>query len=293
MKRRQAGAALMLVMWFVAALSIIALSLSAGARIDLRGTSQFVDMARVEALAQTASNLILLEFETDRAAFEQNFRREYQYDGHTLVAEIRPDGAFVNLNSAPRELLMATFLHAGGVVEDQVEDLVKVVMEWRSHSATDDSARVYENAGVAFRPRHGRFEAVEDLVQVLGVGYDTYAKIAAIFTVYGSSAGVDARYAPEELLTVLANGQSDVASQIADTRTQGTLNMQLSGLDSRLLAQSGDAVAYRVDVTVTLDGVSYVRRAWYEQGSGGGNPEHWRTVALDAVTVVLHKGEPE
>ena len=186
MKRRQAGAALMLVMWFVAALSIIALSLSAGARIDLRGTSQFVDMARVEALAQTASNLILLEFETDRAAFEQNFRREYQYDGHTLVAEIRPDGAFVNLNSAPRELLMATFLHAGGVVEDQVEDLVKVVMEWRSHSATDDSARVYENAGVAFRPRHGRFEAVEDLVQVLGVGYDTYAKIAAIFTVYGS-----------------------------------------------------------------------------------------------------------
>ena len=286
MKRRQAGAALMLVMWFVAALSIIALSLSAGARIDLRGTSQFVDMARVEALAQTASNLILLEFETDRAAFEQNFRREYQYDGHTLVAEIRPDGAFVNLNSAPRELLLGLFQYAAGLPEDAAEKLAIAVIEWRSPSATGDLTRNYEAAGVQYRPRHNRFEAPEDLLQVLGVEYEAYAKITGLLTVYGSSVGVDARYAPEALLSVLAGGQQDVARQVLLSREGGELDTNLMAMDQALIVRGNDATAYRIDISVTLDGTSYVRRAWYEQGGGGANNEPWWTRVQEPVEVV-------
>ena len=285
MRTRQAGAALMLVMWFVAALSIIALSLAAGARIDLRGTGQFVAMARVEALAQTASNLILLEFDTDRAAFAQNFRREYQYDGHTLTAEIRPDGAFVNLNAASNPLLQALFVHVGEVPAEAAEDLVRMVNEWRTESATDDLSRAYENAGVAFRPRHGRFEAPEDLLQVLGVSYDTYAKIADLLTVYGSMAGVDPRYASAGVLLALAGGEQGLAQQIEATRSESVLDTNYTGLNQSLVVQASDGAAFRVDVTVELDGVRYVRRGWYEQGTGGRNPEPWRTLSVDAVTI--------
>ena len=290
---RQTGAALMLVMWFVAALSIIALSLSAGARIDLRGTNQFVDMARVEALAQTASNLILLEFETDRAAFEQNFRREYQYDGHTLVAEIRPDGAFVNLNTASNPLLQALFVHVGEVPADDAEALVRMMVEWRAASATGDSSRAYENAGVTFRPRYGRFEAPEDLMQVLGVSYDTYAKIADLLTVYGSASGVDPRYAPVGALLALAEGDHGVAQQIEATRGESVLDTNFTDLNQSLVGRAGDGIAYRLDVTVEIGGVHYVRRGWYEQGTGGRNPESWRALSVDTVMIAGKPPAPE
>ena len=112
---------------------------------------------------------------------------------------------------------------------------------------------------------------------MLGVEYEAYAKITGLLTVYGSSVGVDARYAPEALLSVLAGGQQDVARQVLLSREGGELDTNLMAMDQALIVRGNDATAYRIDISVTLDGTSYVRRAWYEQGGGGANNEPWWT----------------
>ncbi len=275
---RGQGAALVLVLWFVAAMSLLVVSLTGTARVDVKAAGLTVNEVRAMALADAAIMIALLDLESRPEHMQQAMFRQYPFEAHTIRVELRASSGFVNLNLAP-EGTLARFLSVVAALPDtQAEQLAAAIVAWRSPSAVDDLARAYQAAGLRQRPRHGRFEAVEDLLQVAGIDLDLYAKIKSFLTVYGQDAGINIRHAPAEVLAVLADGRMDVAQRVAQALRAGEVGVDTTMLDASL-SVSGVGEQFRVESSVDLGGWRFTRTRWVERGSGNSAP--WLTLQLE------------
>lgn len=279
---RQRGVALVLVLWFVAALSIVAVSLSAVSRVDGRAVAILIAETRAVAAADAAIQLVLRDIDADPTLVGGGGLLEAQvsFNGYDVTVSVRPETAFVNLNQASHALLRDLIHRIGGEDESTADLLATAVAAWREPSVTGNLARDYEAAGVGFRPRHGMFVAPEDLLQVLGFEYPLYVKIRDFVTVHGGSPGVDDRFAPEEILILLARGNRDVAKRIAEARSAGEFGVDTTMLDQSLI-ERGTGHVLKLDAHVVVDSVGFRHSRWLERAGGRNPQEPWVTLALE------------
>lgn len=291
-RRPCSGAALILVLWFVAALTLLTTAIQSSMRADVRATGFLADSVRAAALGDAAIQLALLEFETNHTAFDKEWARTYEFDGHVIDVSVLPDTAFVNLNAAAAPLLRNLLVVVAGVPHQNAEQLADNIVEWR----TDGGGVLHERyaaAGVPFRPRGDLFVAPEDLIQVLGFDHRLYAKISPFVTVFGASGGVDPRFASLELLKVLSSGNEGLARRIHAAYRAGEPGVDTSMLEQSHLSHS-PAQAYRVAATMALGGVTYTRARWVEQRpTGFGEP--WTSLHVDLYVrgISARGGNPE
>lgn len=280
--RRATGAALVLVLWFVAALSLIAVSLATSTRADTRAAMLQVSLVRAAAVGDAAINLALLSADADPTLFEQLVEARFDFDGHAVDVTLRPDSGLINLNAAPVALLRDLFNVAGDVDAARAEALARSLEEWRNPDEGGGPSGAYEAAEVPFLPRHGRFEATEDLLQVLGVDFGLYARIRVLVSAYGDASGVDVRFAPLEVLRVLAVGREDVARSIYDAFRAGEV-----GVDTSLLRQDhiepGMGNYLRTEARVEIDGARFLRIRWVSRAAGGAMSVPWSTVSAETM----------
>jgi general secretion pathway protein K len=137
-----------------------------------------------------------------------------------------PLSGLIDLNSAAEPLLTELIAIAGDVDRAQATSLAQRIIDWRDAdeqplpAGAENSA--YAGAGSQFRTRGGPFEAPEDLLQVLGVDFDLYARLRPLVTVHARGDGrVDPAAAPEPVLRVLAGGNDEVASAYVAARDTG------------------------------------------------------------------------
>lgn len=275
---RWQGAALVLVLWFVAAMSLLVVSLTGAARVDIKAAGLTVNEVRAIALGDAAIMLALLDLESRPEHMRQAMFRQYPFETHTLQVELRASSGLVNLNLATESTLARFLVVVAELPDTQAEQLAAAIVAWRSPSATDDLVRAYQAAGLRQRPRHGRFETVEDLLQVAGMDLDLYVKIKDFLTVYGQDAGINIRHAPAEVLAVLADGRMDVAQQVAQALRNGEVGVDTTMLDASLSA-SDVGEQFRIEASVEIGGWRFTRTRWVERGSGHSAP--WLTLQLE------------
>lgn len=271
--RSQQGLALVVVMWLVAALTLLVTGLSATTRADLRGTQNLRLFAEHEALGDAVIRLAAAQMLVEPIE-DRPLHFSYLVEGHELQVEVLPASAFVNLNLASEALLRDTLQFGADVPEHNAQVLAERIVDWRD---ADDAALpngaerdAYEAAGSSFRPRNGPFESVDDLIQVLGMSLNLHDKMRGLVTVSGSSSGVDPRFAPPEVLMVLAAGNPAAALRIVDARRSTDPLSDMTGLTQEHLAM-GQASPYRFEASRQEDGVRLVRVRWIELGRGGAN----------------------
>lgn len=274
------GAALILVLWFVAALSIVAMSLSARVRVDGNSGRFVLAEIRAQALGDAAINLALLEIDAQPVGDGELFTKEYVIEGVRIIVRSREDTAFINLNHAPARLLAWLFATIGGVSMEDAERLAENVVVWRTPSAAGSVVDANERNGSPYRQRGAMFEASEDLMQVLGISYDLYVKIKGFVTVFGDSAGVDDRQAPIEVLQVLAGGQEAIARRIAQQREKGLAAIDTSTLDKTFVHRVRGQYL-RVDAQLNVDGIEFARSRWVKRG--GTSLEPWETLVAETA----------
>lgn len=281
LRTRVGGAALVLVLWFVAALSLIAVSVASSTRADTRAASLHVSMIRAAAAGDAAINLALLDADAEPVLLERLMTERYEFDGHVVTVTLRPDTGLINLNVAPLELLRDLFVVLGEVDPARAESLARGVMDWRNVDEVGAVASAYASAGALFVPRHGRFEAPEDLLQVLGVDLGLYARIRRSISVHGNSAGVNPGFAPLEVLRVVAAGRDELAQGIHDAYRRGDV-----GIDTSLLQQvhlaSGSGSHWRAEANLEIDGVRFSRIRWVTQ-AGGATSMPWALVSAETL----------
>ncbi len=176
---RQAGGALLAVLWLTAALSAIAFTLAATVRAEADRASRAVDSARAYYLAQGAIERFLLhlgwaQFSDPREQSETRFRpgrRRLRWEFPTGVVdlEITGEGGKLNVYSAPPQALGRLLVELG-VGEDAARQIAAGIVARRARG----QGEVNVSGPPSFSGPGASFLQMEDLLTVGGMTPDIY-----------------------------------------------------------------------------------------------------------------------
>jgi general secretion pathway protein K len=280
------GLALILVMWSLVLLTTIGLGFGYAARVETGGGLALSDQVRAEAVAgggvrRAIAGLIVKDRKLRWPA--DGLVRELPWPDAILRASVRPESAKIDLNAAPRELLMGLF--ANLIPDGDAEALADAVL-LRRDSGNGEAATQAAAEPPAARPareERGRrateqnrkpslaeqpFATVDELVQVPGFDAATVQRLRPYLTVYSGSAKVDAGTADVEVLAAIPGVTRDSAERFvverAERLAEGTrldlasLGAVTNYVDARAAAKVTNvrAMAYlRGGATATVEAV--------------------------------------
>jgi general secretion pathway protein K len=171
---REAGFALLIVVWTLALLTLLTTALTASGRSEVK-------------LAENLRNAALAEAAADGAAAEAIFRlvagqwapgpHPYgvRIGGAVVTVRIEDAASLVNPNNAPRAL-MAALLRSVGADPQTAQTLAAAIENYRTAGGADASA--YVAAGLPYGPAGRNFRDVAELRLVAGMTPALYARLA-------------------------------------------------------------------------------------------------------------------
>lgn len=276
-RMRQCGMALLVVLWTMAILAIMASSISRSVRQEIRVVGNARSEVHAVSIANAAMQIVARDLFAARVRLSGLQRRTVEFMGQTLEVTVQPLAGLIDLNTANESLLSSVMLHRGEQLPETAQLLARRIVEYRERSPW---------LGVS-----GRFFAVDELAAVEGVGYDLYARVRPLLTVdRGAGRGVNLLSADIPVLTVLANGRSDVARRYAELRESGATSLDVSAFPQEFL-DSGDSTRVTLKVTVMLPDQSRVevsRMFDLKPSVARGLP--WEAYALRIVRLGLSEG---
>ena len=214
--RRHKGVALVAVLWVVAALSILVTGLVQTQREEIRSASTARLRLQADAVGQGAIHLAVQTLLARNQPQVRLARLQVPYDGTAVEVEIQPFSGLVDINLAPAPLLAALFKVGAGVEAATAERLGAAVVALREVRPSEPPPR---------------FKAPEELLNVGGIDYDLYARLAHLVTTDSRGSGrINPLAAPPEVLLVLAGGDQGLASRVAADR-----DADVPGLDTTRL----------------------------------------------------------
>ncbi|CAN7223822.1 general secretion pathway protein GspK [Acidovorax sp. LjRoot129] len=258
------------VLWVVAALSILVTGMSRVTRGEIRVVAAQRQAVQSQAIGDAAITLALQEFVSSATRVSKVIAGTINYRGLIVPVQLVPLNGWIDLNGASIPLLARLYQVAGGLAPDAAQQLAQLTVEARERKDLRGQAE--------------RFEAPEDLLRIPGVGYDLYARLSPLVTVYGTSGGgarINPLAAPMGVLTVLANGDEAVARRIVQQRETGAEGIDTTSLDASLVSVSSTR-RYRVEAVVPLADGGFVRVARIvDVGASARDGLAWRTLQTE------------
>lgn len=222
-RSRAGGLALVAVLWMVAALMVTVTGVIYAVRGEVRTVASLREMAVAGALADAGLVITAGELAAAKVRESRLVQAEVPFEQTAVGIRVVPLTGLIDLNSAPEPLLADLIAVAGELDRSDAARLAQRIVDWRDADdqpqpeGAEDAA--YAAAGSPFRTRGGPFEAIEDLLQVLGVDFDLYERLRPLVTVHARGNGrVDPAAAPLPVLRVLAAGNEQVAGAYASAR---------------------------------------------------------------------------
>jgi len=219
--RKERGIALLLVLWVVALLTIIAVALTGTQRTETALAGNQVDAARFRALAEAAIDYAMLNLMVPPITTQGREAQDapdpnlwapdgspnaWTFGGATLQVAVYNEASRIDLNQAPRDLLVR-LLNAAGVPQDSVDFLADAIIDWRDpdNLRSPDGAEDgdYAAAGLPYGAKNGPFDCVEELQQVMGVTRQIYRLVEPALTVMSGSPQVDQQLASPLVIAAL------------------------------------------------------------------------------------------
>jgi general secretion pathway protein K len=255
---RQRGVALAIVVWFLAAMSLLVSGIVFQAKVDTRMAQLHIARAKAIAAGDGAIQLFLAELaaasNNDRGA-RAALTREYVVGDRTVLVEVVPSAGLVNLQAASSKILAGLFHIRGQLDKGAAKTLADNVIKLRSGGS-----------GIA------RLSAIEDLLRVDGVNRTLFDRLRDLVAVGGGRGGrsVDWAFAPAPLLEV----QKMVDPGGIKEGARGGSAAQLGG-------------SLRLDAYVQDGGQTWLRRRWVKMGAGesGSLPWHFSRTEVPRVVV--------
>ncbi|QFU76706.1 general secretion pathway protein GspK [Halioglobus maricola] len=279
MRRHQSGVALALVVWFIAGMSLLVAGIVSHARVDAGMTQLHLARAKTIAAGDGAIALAMLERlnEGSSAASQSAASQSAHMLGSIGVrVQLMPANGLVDLNTAPKEILMGLFVLGGAVDVGQAQIVADNVVQWRQPKT---GARMGRGSSI------NRFYAPEDVLRVDGMTRSLLDSIRD-YVVVGpwASGGIDWNASPEAVMGLLEQVNPERANTVrqrrdAQSRTSGLKRGQSSG-------RNRGPTAFRADALVEYGGRTWLRRRWVSVVSGANSSLPWRVVRTEAPRVV-------
>ena len=136
------GLALIMVLWIVAALSLLVVGMSQTVRGQVRAAQAVSEQVAAQALAEGAIALALQQRKAEGARPEGMAATRVSYGGVEMQVLVQPLSGLISLNAAQPPLLSALLQVAGGVPEKQADQLAHAIDTWRAGGTGDATRRV-------------------------------------------------------------------------------------------------------------------------------------------------------
>ncbi|MFT5709815.1 MAG: general secretion pathway protein K [Halioglobus sp.] len=279
MRRKfQSGVALAIVVWFLAAMSLLVAGIVSQAKVDTRMAQGHVARAHAVAAGDGAIQLMLAALQSKQIKGYRGRgvpQLDFEVGEQDVNVSLVPVAGLIDLNGASRELLVELFAGSGTESAEDAQILAENVMKWRDQISASTRQKQ-------------KFNSLQDLLRVEGVGRTLFENIRDSVAVAAvASRGVDWMSAPESVLRVLNGGKDDVVTSVLSSR-EGSFSPSNSiprGLNARFqIAGSGND--YRVDALVTVGDKQWLRRRWVSVETQGEGLLPWRFTGTEPVRSV-------
>ncbi|MBB6521009.1 type II secretion system protein GspK [Pseudoteredinibacter isoporae] len=290
-KKANQGLALVMVMWLVAAMSLLVAGVLYSARMDVKQVQLQSKFSKHEALADGAAKLLLRDY--NFALGEQlEMRGPYLWQGELLGVAAKGRmvsvKGLIDLNSVGLDA-MAQLLSVRLEMEpEQALELAQNLIDWRrpvSGEFTGMHAE-YEALGLPV-PRHDRLLSVADLLAVNGFNFEMLQALNDVVYVERSiSGGVDPASAPIEVLSVLANGNEEVALNYETMRREAEDSSELlnhAEFNADFFGQNASTLM-RLDIELRVEQEIMTRRLWVDT-AGFSNAVPWEVVRVEPMQI--------
>ena len=274
----QSGVALAIVVWFIAAMSLLVAGIVAQAKVDTRMAQSHVARAQAVARGDGAIQLMLAAMQAKQIKGYRGRgvpQLDFEVGEQKVSVSLVPVAGLIDLNGAPRELLVELFAGSGAESGEDAQILAENVMKWRNQMSPGTRQKV-------------KFSSLEDLLRVEGVGRTLFEDIRdSIVVGAAASKGVDWMSAPESVLRVLNGEKEDVVTSVLSARegNYSPANAIPRGLNARFQVVGGGN-DYRVDALVTVGDKQWLRRRWVSVDTQGEGLLPWRFTGTEPVRSV-------
>ncbi len=252
----------------MAMLSLMAAATMALTLTVYRGEKHAFDRARADAVLEAGVTRAVLGIGAATAADRwrvDGVPRRFVFDGETLSVAIQDEAGRFDLNAADVSVFQ-TLLRNAGAEPKQAEAIADRMLDWRAndeaHALGGGSDEDYAAARLAWRPRHGPFQSVDEARLVLGMTPALFARIRPALTVYSRQGDIDRSTAPRAALAVFYGASPGALDNILAARNgapppDGVTLSTLGGIIDPATPLAGRA--FTVTVEATIKGRRYTR----------------------------------
>jgi general secretion pathway protein K len=198
---REAGVALVTVLWFVAMTSALAVAMVGYGRETALASRHSVHAIEGRAVLRSAVELAAASLGQGR--WPAAGPLAWRHGAFLVQVSALPESAKIDLNAASDDLVEALAAVAAaslGRSGDEALAVAHAILDWRDPAGTrrlaGATADDYASAGRLGRPRHGPFRHVAELRSVLGIDQALFAVIADAVTVHHGLAEPDGQPLP-------------------------------------------------------------------------------------------------
>jgi general secretion pathway protein K len=255
--RGEQGFIIVAVLWILAALATFATVYSLYVSSTAIGSRVGQDRLQAEALVSAALELTAFRL---LGATDENRPRSGDFGfqmGHANVtATFRSEGARIDLNEAPKELLAGLFSTLGAKPDDAAYDADRIIGWRKKTKVPGENAEVglYKDASLDYGPRQAPFQNVAELRFVLGLPPALVESALPFVTVFNGTPKIDVIKAAPEVIASLPHINPGIINAVLAQR-----DAQDPKATVAMLGQAGDNVStearksVRVDVAVHFD----------------------------------------
>jgi general secretion pathway protein K len=236
--RRERGVVLIIVLWMVMLLSVIAAGMGYAMRTEALLAANLAESSAAYALAEAGVYHTIMELANkdsrDQAPADGSVD-DWQFGGGTVRVSIIDESGRIDLNAAPRELLIGLLrgpeaaaqetpeaeqagetgttvadgrmMDPDEALEEQQEEweaLADAIIDWRdaddARGTRGAEARDYRAAGLDYEPRNANFQSIDELGEVLGMTPAILARVRPALTVYLHQSGINPAFASRQAL---------------------------------------------------------------------------------------------
>ena len=249
---RQAGIALVMVIWFIALLSLLALGFSKVMRSEALVARNLVESTRATHLAKAAIEQgiygLLKQDPVAVRAMISGVPIDSDIGDAKLSYKLQDENGKLDINHAPVELIENLLLSLG-LSETTALSISHAVEDWRDEDALKlpfgAETRDYTELNMLWKPSNAPFRNIHEIRHVMGITADIYKMIAPLITVYSASDRINPKFASPVLLGAIPGidipeleNYIDARASLMDDDNPDVLPM-LTSVESSLSEQTG------------------------------------------------------
>lgn len=242
---RQAGVALVLVLWITVLLTIMAGAFTLTLQREAKLVGNLKARSEANAFAEAGLNyaMLMMSVNDPKSVWKADrSTHELPFYNASITIQIGDERGKIDLNLAGRDLLLKMFTSVD-LDFDTADKLTDAIIDWRDKNDDESDngaeAKDYKHQDLPYVPRNGPFQTIEELQFVLGMTPQLFKKVEPMLTVYSHSASVDKKKAPDAVLKAL---EMQVGDDAFGTKS--------SGADS---SNAGAPVSASVDPADAID----------------------------------------